>query len=40
MDGRLGPLIPGAAAGTGRYGPQALKKVWHHLARFGAPIGG
>ncbi|MFF1869392.1 DUF3626 domain-containing protein [Streptomyces sp. CB03911] len=40
VDGRLDPLILGAAAGTGRYDPQALKKVWHHLARFGAPLGG
>ncbi|WP_373311199.1 hypothetical protein [Kitasatospora indigofera] len=40
MDGRLDPLNLGAAAGTGRYDPQALKKVWHRLARFGAPHGG
>lgn len=25
------------AAATGRYDPQQLKRVWHLLARFGAP---
>jgi hypothetical protein len=38
VDGVLDPLIIGEAAGTGRYDPQALKKVWHYLARFGAPL--
>jgi hypothetical protein len=33
----LDPRIIGEAARTGRYDPQALKKVWHCLARFGAP---
>jgi hypothetical protein len=36
--GRLGPWIVGDAASTGRYDPQAVKKVWHCLARFGAPV--
>ncbi len=26
-----------AAARTGRYGEQALKRVWHYVARFGHP---
>ena len=30
------PII-GEAERTGRYAPQDLKKVWHYLARFGAP---
>jgi hypothetical protein len=38
-DGRLDPRIIGDAARTGRYDPQDLKKVWHSLARFGAPEG-
>jgi hypothetical protein len=37
VDGRLDPRAIGRAARTGRYDPQALKKVWHCLARFGAP---
>ncbi|MEU4091681.1 DUF3626 domain-containing protein [Streptomyces sp. NPDC026673] len=37
VDGRLDPWIIGKAARTGRYDAQALKKVWHCLARFGAP---
>ncbi|WP_329577515.1 DUF3626 domain-containing protein [Kitasatospora sp. NBC_01250] len=35
-DGLLDPGIIGAAARTGRYDEQALKRVWHYLARFGA----
>jgi hypothetical protein len=35
--GQLDPRIIGEAARTGRYDPQDLKKVWHYLARFGAP---
>lgn len=38
VDGRLDPRIIGDAARTGRYDPQALKKVWHCLARFGSPL--
>ncbi|MBM9506570.1 DUF3626 domain-containing protein [Actinacidiphila acididurans] len=37
VDGCLDPWVIGRAARTGRYDPQALKKVWHCLARFGAP---
>ncbi|MFE5854242.1 DUF3626 domain-containing protein [Streptomyces sp. NPDC056500] len=36
IDGLLDPRIVGDAAGAGRYEPQAVKKVWHYLARFGA----
>ncbi|GII58582.1 hypothetical protein Pth03_69710 [Planotetraspora thailandica] len=39
VDGFLDPRILGEAAAIGRYDPQALKKVWHCLARFGAPSG-
>ncbi|MFD7818222.1 DUF3626 domain-containing protein [Streptomyces sp. NPDC059785] len=38
-DGRLDPRIIGDAARTGRHELQDLKKVWHCLARFGAPPG-
>ena len=34
-DGRLTPAMLGDAARTGLYDLQALKKVWHYLARFG-----
>ncbi len=34
VDGRLDPRILGMADG---HDPQALKKVWHYLARFGSP---
>jgi uncharacterized protein DUF3626 len=37
VDGRLDPRILGDAARTGRHDPQSLKRVWHYLARFGAP---
>ncbi|MFC7307244.1 DUF3626 domain-containing protein [Streptomyces monticola] len=37
VGGRLDPRIVGAAAGTGSHDPQAVKKVWHCLARFGTP---
>jgi hypothetical protein len=36
VDGLLDPRIIGDAARTGRYDPQALKRVWHYTARFGA----
>lgn len=41
-DGRLDPRIIGDAARTGRYDEQALKRVWHYVARFGCrePGGG
>ncbi|GAA3701051.1 hypothetical protein GCM10022224_078670 [Nonomuraea antimicrobica] len=35
VDDHLDPRIIGDAAATGRYDPQALKRVWHYLARFG-----
>lgn len=31
----LTPDVVGAAARSGRHDPQALKRVWHYLARFG-----
>lgn len=34
-DGYLDPRIIGDAARTGRYDEQALKRVWHYVARFG-----
>ncbi|MEV1287025.1 DUF3626 domain-containing protein [Micromonospora sp. NPDC049679] len=37
VDGHLDPRIIGDAALTGRFDQQALKRVWHYLARFGAP---
>ena len=37
LDGRLDPHIIGLAARSCRYELQDLKKVWHCLARFGAP---
>lgn len=36
-DGVLDPRIIGDAARTGRHDLQSLKRVWHCLARFGAP---
>ncbi|MDH6119245.1 hypothetical protein ABH930_002456 [Kitasatospora sp. GAS204A] len=35
-DGHLDPAIIGDASRTGRYDEQALKRVWHYVARFGA----
>ncbi|MFD8570482.1 DUF3626 domain-containing protein [Streptomyces sp. NPDC059639] len=35
VDGVLDPRIVGDAARAGRHDPQAVKKVWHCLARFG-----
>jgi hypothetical protein len=37
VDGAVDPAVLDAAAATGRYDPQQLKRVWHLLARFGAP---
>jgi hypothetical protein len=34
--GRLDARIIGDAARTGRYDEQALKRVWHYVARFGS----
>ncbi|MGW9028310.1 DUF3626 domain-containing protein [Streptomyces sp. NPDC055722] len=38
-NGHLDPRIIGDAVRSGRYEAQDLKKVWHCLARFGAPEG-
>jgi hypothetical protein len=35
LDGRLDARIVGAAANAGTHDPQTLKRVWHHVARFG-----
>jgi hypothetical protein len=35
-DGHLDPAILGDACRTGRHDEQALKRVWHYLARFGS----
>lgn len=37
--GRLTPGVIGEAARSGRFDPRTLKRVWHCLARFGAPGG-
>lgn len=37
VDGLLTPRILGEAARTASHDPQSLKRVWHCLARFGAP---
>jgi hypothetical protein len=37
VDGRLTPREIGGASRSGRHDGQALKRVWHHLACFGAP---
>jgi hypothetical protein len=37
IGGRLDPRIIGEAVATGHHDPQALKYVWHYLAKFGAP---
>lgn len=36
-DGHLDPRIVGDAARGGLHDPQALKRVWHYVARFGTP---
>ncbi|MFE2481045.1 DUF3626 domain-containing protein [Streptomyces sp. NPDC059389] len=37
LDGVLDPRILGDAAREGGHDPQAIKRVWHCLARFGSP---
>jgi hypothetical protein len=37
VGGVLDPRVVGDAVRTGRHDPQAVKKVWHYVARFGAP---
>ena len=34
-NGHLDPGLIGDASRTGRYDEQALKRVWHYVARFG-----
>jgi hypothetical protein len=36
--GYLDAGIIGEAVNTGRYDEQTLKRVWHYVARFGAPV--
>jgi hypothetical protein len=36
-DGPLTPRLIGDASRTGRHDEQALKRVWHYVARFGSP---
>ena len=36
-DDRLDPRVIGDASRTGLHDEQALKRVWHYVARFGAP---
>lgn len=36
-DGHLDPRIVGDAARSGLHDPQAVKRVWHYVARFGTP---
>ena len=36
-DGHLDGRIIGEARATGAYDPQALKRVWHYVARYGRP---
>jgi hypothetical protein len=36
-NGRLDPRILGDASRTGQHDEQALKRVWHYVARFGSP---
>lgn len=36
-DDRLDARVIGDASRTGRYDEQALKRVWHYVARFGRP---
>lgn len=35
VDGVITPQVLGVASRDGRYDSQALKRVWHHVARFG-----
>ena len=39
-DGVLDAAVIGVVAASGTEDPQDLKKVWHHVARFGAPVHG
>lgn len=35
--GYLDPALIGDASRSGEYDEQALKRVWHYVARFGSP---
>jgi hypothetical protein len=37
VEEHLDPAVIGAAVAAGGHDPQDLKRVWHHLARFGRP---
>lgn len=37
QNGGLDARVVGEAARTGRYDPQDLKRVWHHVVRWGVP---
>src|SRR5215218_3805048 len=37
VDGNLDARVIGDAARAGPHGEQALKRVWHYVARFGTP---
>jgi len=39
-EGVLDAAILGEVALGGREDPQDLKKLWHHVARFGSPVEG
>ena len=36
VDGVVTPQVLGDASRAGRHDPQALKRVWHYVARFGS----
>jgi len=38
QDGYLDPTMLGDASGTGIHDDQALKRLWHYIARFGSPV--
>ncbi len=38
VDGYVDARIIGAAAEAGQYEPQALKRAWHYVARFGGAV--
>jgi Protein of unknown function (DUF3626) len=37
QDGYLDPKMLGDASGAGAHDDQALKRLWHYIARFGSP---
>ena len=38
QDGHLDAKVLGDASRTGGYEDQALKRLWHYIARFGSPV--